>query len=541
IEESSPIRALYTDKGVKGLEELPGIGKAIAKKIEEILATGHLRYLENLRSVTPDIRELLAIEGIGPRKAKILYKTLCVKTVSDLKKAIRENKLDKVPLFGEKTIAKIKNAIAFYSESRMRTLLWHAKIIAQDFTETLDRHAQCVMVAGSIRRGKETVGDIDILAKAHDQESSHTIMAAFISHPYVVEIIAKGEKKSTVRLKQGIEVDLLIIPKKSFGAALLYFTGNKPFNIALRTMAIKAQLKLNEYGLFKDTKLVAAATEKKIFSALGLQYIPPELREGTEAIPFAKENNIPELVRENNILGDLHTVIDPLGNPTEIPKIVDKAIKSRWQYIAIIAPLSPGLTRRALTEGQIQKQRIFIQKLNSRYEREGVSFRLLHGGKIVLQPNKAVAVSRSLLKTFDLVVAVINYPATHVKETITKFIVRALYTPFVNIIAHPTNRIINKKEGYNLDFNELADASVHAKTYLEINCSPNRLDIRDIHVRQLLQRKNDLLLSIGSNARNVVELNQLGLGVSVARRGWATKKNILNTRDLKTLMKLLSK
>jgi DNA polymerase (family 10) len=517
------------------LEEIPGVGEGIAKKIREIIETGSLEYYEKLKKEFPiDFESLSSVEGIGPKTIKILYEQLDVKNLKDLEKAAKEGKIKDLEGMGEKSEQKILNNIKFAKKSKGRQLLGYTLPLAEELKKKIKgfEHVDDVEVAGSLRRMKETIGDIDILVVTKKPEK---VMDFFTSLDNVSEAIAKGESKSTVRLEEGIEVDLRVIEKKSFGAALMYFTGSKQANIELRKIAIKKGYKLNEYGLFKGKKQKAGKTEKEIFDKLELDYIEPELRENRGEIEAAKEGKLPELIEYDDIKGDLQMHSKWSDGIYSIEDMAKAAKDLGHEYIALTDHTGTLRIAGGMDEEEIRKQMKEIDKVSDNVD--GIT--VLKGVEVNIKSDGKLDIKDDVLKDLDIVVASIHSGFRKEKEKMTERMIKAMENENVNIIAHPTGRKIQGREGYELDFDKIFEKSKETNTFLEINSFPDRLDLNDINTRSAIEA--GCKLTINTDSHSTEHLRYIRLGIATARRGWAEKKDIINTLPLKKLRKLLEK
>ena len=519
------------------LEELPGVGEGIAKKIDEFLKRGKLKYLEDLKKKTPvDMEGLGKIEGIGPKTILKLYKLLKVKTVADLEKAAKHGKIQKLKGLGPTVEQNILKSIEFARKTSERVPLGFALASAEEVVKMLKtlKEVQRVSVAGSTRRMKETIGDIDVLATSKNPSK---VIEFFSRMPNVADVLAKGETKSSVRLKEGIQVDLRVLSDKIFGAALLYFTGNKEHNIMLRRIAIEKELKLSEYGLFdsKTNKLVAGRTEEELYKKLGMDYIEPEMREDEGEIELAQHHMLPKLISYNDIKGDLqmHTKWSD-GNNT-IEEMAVAAKKLGYGYICITDHTGKLAIARALDEKRIAEQKKEIEKVNKKLS--GIT--VLQGVEVNIKDDGSLDMPDKVLKELEIVVASIHSGFKNPKEKITKRMTKAMENENVDIVAHPTGRLLTKRESYEIDLDRVFDSAKKTDTIMEINAYPERMDLRDAHVRAAV--KAGVKLVISTDAHNSDQLHFMKLGIGTARRGWATKNDVINTRSLKDMLRMLKR
>jgi DNA polymerase (family 10) len=517
------------------LEDIPGVGKAISKKIEEILDTGSLKYYDSLKKEIPvDFESLLSVEGIGPKTIKLLYKKLDVKNLDDLEKAAKSHKIRDLEGMGEKSEQKILENIDFARKSKGRFILGYAIPIAENLKNNLKKfeYVKNVEVAGSLRRRKETIGDIDILVVTKKPKE---VMDFFTELDAVEEIVVKGESKSTVRLKKGLECDIRVIDEKSFGSALLYFTGSKQTNIEMRKISIKKGLKLSEYGLFKGRKQIAGKTEKEVFEKLGMRYIEPELRENRGEIEASLKGKLPKLIGYSDIKGDLQMHTKWSDGVNTIEEMAKAGKELGYEYVAITDHTGSLRIAGGLTEKEIKKQIKKMDKINEKLD--GIT--ILKGVEVNIQSDGKLDVNDKVLEELDIVVASIHSGFRQSKEKISNRIISAMENENVNIIAHPTGRKIKKRKEYEFDFEKILEKSKDTNTFLEINSYPVRLDLNDINAKRAIE--NGCKLVINTDAHNIEQLRYIELGIATARRGWAKKKDIINALTLNKLRKKLSK
>ena len=517
------------------LQELPGIGAKIAKKIDEIVDTGSLEYLENLKKEFPvDYDALMAVEGLGPKGIRQLYRELGVKNLDDLEKNAKRHRIRRLKGMGEITERKILINLEFARKSTGRNLLGHILPVAEEIKNYLKKldYVDRVEVAGSIRRRKETVGDIDILVTTTNPLD---VTDFFTRMELVEDVVVSGPTKSTVRLKEnGIDVDLRTFKDESFGSALMYFTGSKETNVELRRIAIAQGYKLSEYGVFMGNKLLAGRTEEEIFQFLGMSYIEPELRENTGEIEAAINGELPELVKYDEIIGDLQMHTEWSDGTANIPDMVTQAKKMGYEYMAITDHSGSLRVANGMDEKTIKRQMDEIDNLNSEMD----DFRILKGVETNIDPYGLLDVPDKLLDGMDLVIAGIHSGFKQDRKELTRRILSAMENEMVNIITHPTGRKIQEREAYELELEKLYQASLDTGTILEVNGQMNRLDLNDMNVKMAVE--HGCKLAINSDAHSITDLNNMELGIATARRGWAKKEDIINTLPLKKLLKLLN-
>ncbi len=515
---------------VEDLESIPGVGEAIAKKIREIVETGKLEYHEKLKKEIPEgIHQLLLLPEIGPKTALFLTGQ-GITTVEDLEKALDSHALQKMKGFGPKTEETLRRSIQLYKFQKERKLLGRMLPLCRALEKALTPHSEKVVIAGSIRRWKETVGDIDILVISSEPE---TVMERFTALPFVEEILSKGTTKSTVILRTGIQSDVRVLPRESFGSALQYFTGSKEHNIKLRKEALKKGFKLSEYGLFerKTNKRVAGESEEEIYHILGLQYMPPELREDQGEIEAAQTNSLPHVVDMTQIRGDLHVHTDWSDGTDSVEAVVQQARKLNYDYVGICDHSQSSRIARGLSREKLLDQNAFIKELNDRTE----GIEVLSGIECDILPDGSLDYPDSVLEQLDFVIGSVHSRFKSPRVEITNRVVKALENPLIGILGHPTGRIIGRRDPLDLDMEKIFETAQKMKTALEINSYPDRLDLKDIHVRQA--QEYGIILAIGTDAHSIRDLAFMELGVRTARRGWALPENVLNTKKARDLFR----
>lgn len=518
-----------------GLSNIPGVGTGIAKKIEEFLTTGKLEYYEKLKETIPSgVIELLDISEVGPKTAKLLYEQLDIDNIEKLEKAVRQHQIKDLPGMGEKSETNILRGIGLYKRRKERFLLGLALPLAEEIVKNLSRldETDKISFAGSLRRKKETIGDIDILVTSQKPEK---IMKTFISFPHVREILAEGPTKSSVITKDDIHIDVRVVEPISFGAALQYFTGSKAHNIKLRELAVKRSLKINEYGVFdvKTDRRVAGEREEEIYQILNLPFIPPELREDRGEIKAAQENKLPKLMEYSQIKGDLHLHTKWSDGAHTIRQMAEAAKKRGYKYIAITEHSQSLKFAGGLTEERLKEQIEEIQKLNREFD----GFTILTGIEVDIKSDDSLDFSDEILSRLDIVIAAIHSGFKQESKIITERLVGAMQNRFVSIIAHPTGRLIGYRESYQVDINKMMNIAAETGTILEINAYPERLDLNDVYCR--MAKEKGVQLAIETDAHSIDGLEFMNLGVDVARRGWLEEKDIINTLPLDKLVKRL--
>jgi len=525
------IGEIYKEKGIKGLKEIPSIGESIALKIEEYLKTGSIKYIKELKKSTPvDVSELTRVEGLGGKRIKRLYKELGVRTVKDLEKVASEHKIAPLFGFGEKVEQNILEGIEFLKKSKGRFLL---RDVLDDVTRIEKKFKNMsgvdrISVAGSVRRRKETVGDIDFLVSIKDGSDTYLIekiMNTFVGMDDVVKIVNRGETKSSIKTKQGLDMDLRLVPSSSFGAALQYFTGSKEHNILLRRIAIKEGLKLNEYGLFRNDRKIKGETEEEIYERLGMDWIPPELRVGEDEIELAEKHQLPKLIELSDIKGDFHCHSNWDGGENSIQEMADKAISLGYEFLGISDHTQSLKIENGLNEKRLREQRIEINRINEELEKKKIKFKVLQGSEVDILKDGTLDINDETLKTLDYVSISIHSNFKMGKIAMTKRIIKALENPYVKILNHPTGMILGKREEYEVDIEEVMKKAKEKNIALEINSF--RLDLN--YGSAKMAKEMGIKLVIGSDAHNTKELEDMRFGVYQARRAGLEKKDIINT------------
>jgi len=525
---------IYKKGGNKALKEIPGVGENIANHIEEYLKTGKIKIYEKYKKRLPlKIDELTRVEGLGPRKIKILYQKLGIKNLKDLEKSAKSHKIAPLFGFGEKTEENILQGIEFQKRSGGRLLLGQILPIAENVLDKLKKLKEVdkISLAGSLRRRKETIGDVDILVVSKKPEK---VMDFFSSLDLVEKVLAKGKTKTSIHTKDGFDIDLRVVPEESYGAALQYFTGSKDHNIVTRKIAIEKGLKLSEYGLFKGDKMIAGKTEKEVYEALGLLWIEPELRENEGEIEASFKKELPNIVELVDIKGDLHCHSNWDGGINSIEEMADVAIKKGYEYIGISDHTKFLRIEKGLNEEQLLNQRKEILKLNEKFKKQGIEFIILQGCEANIMNDGSVDIKDEVLEKLDFVIAGVHSNLKMEKQEMTKRLINAMKNPNIDIISHPTGRLIGKREEYQLDFDKILETAKETKTILEINSSPDRLDLRDLYIRRA--KEQGIKMIINTDSHQVERLNIMEYGVSQARRGWAEKSDIINTQSVDKLV-----
>ena len=507
----------------KELMEVPGIGQDLAGKIEEFVRTGKVQSYEDLKKEVPEgLGILLSVPGLGPKTAKLLSEKLKVKDLADLERFAREHKLSGLPGIKEKTEENILKGIAMLKRGMERQPLGKVLPIANDILEHLKRKAPVgkISIAGSVRRWKDTIKDIDILATSDDPKA---VMQAFVHLPQVKDVLLQGPTKSSLIIHEGLQVDLRVVEEESFGAALAYFTGSKAHNIRLRERAVKEGLRLNEYGIFRvrDEKKLGGKEEEDVYRMLGLPFIPPELREDTGEIEAALGGRLPKLVQLRDIKGDLHVHTKRSDGSHDFDELIEAARTHGYEYLAI-TDHSKGLgIAHGLTEERLMEEKREIDALNKKLK----GFKLLAGIEVDIRGDGTMDFPDEILQQMDIVVASIHSGFTQQKAQITQRLVSAMKNPYVSVIAHPTGRLIGERDPYDVDMDEVLRAAKETGTAMEINAYPLRLDLTDVYVKAAKEMGVPIVISTDTHVTS--QFNYMVYGVSIARRGWLEKVGYL--------------
>lgn len=528
---------LYARQGRDGLKTIAGVGEGIARHVEELIRRGTFSEYKKMKSKYPiELDELTGLEGVGPKTLKTLYQKLRIKDLSGLERAARTGKIGRLPRFGTKSEANILKSIDLRRRTAGRQLLGDILPLAAMIEAGLRsvRGVKHAAVAGSIRRRQETIGDIDILATTSEPER---VMEKFIGLAEVAEVLEHGPTKTAVRLANGVQADLRVIPEASFGAALQYFTGSKEHNVRLRKMAIAKKMKLNEYGLWRGKKNVAARTEEEVYGALGLDYIEPELRTDTGELEAAAAGRLPALIPYGSVRGDLQVQTEWTDGSHSISAMAEEARRQGLEYLAVTDHTKALAMVGGLDEKRLARQGREIDALNKRLAREGKKFRVLKGSEVDILKDGSLDLNDAALKRLDLVGASIHSHFRLPRAEQTARVIKAMHNPHVDVIFHPTGRVLKQREAYDLDMTAVIKAAKATGTALEIDAFPNRLDLKDSHVRLAVEA--GVKLTIDTDAHRPEHLRLLDLGVATARRGWAGRGDVLNTRTFRDLKKWL--
>jgi len=517
------------------LTELSGIGKDLAQKIKTIVETGKLPALQEVEARTPGmLSDLMKIQGLGPKRVKALYKNLGIRSVDDLRRAARSGRIRELEGFGPKTEQMIRARLEHFTGKEQRTRLIESEAVVNSLLEYLRRHkgVKDVTVAGSFRRRRETVGDIDILVTA---KKGANVMDHFVKYDEVAEVISRGSTRSTVHLRTGLSVDLRVVAQISYGAALHYFTGSRAHNIAVRTLGVKKGYKINEYGVFKGEKRIAGRTEEEVYASVGLPYIQPELRENRGELEAARKGKLPKLIAVADIRGDLHCHTNATDGRHTLKQMAEAAADRGYEYMSISdhsrhVTVANGLDRKRLLE-QIKA----IDKLNEKLK----DFTVLKSIELDILEDGTLDLPDSVLKELDLTVCSVHYKFNLSRSKQTDRILRAMDNPYFNILAHPSGRLINEREPYPVDLEKIAQGALERGCFLEVNAQPGRLDLTDEDCKMV--KEMGLKVSIATDAHSTSNLDLMRFGVDQARRGWLEKDDVINTRTLRQFRKLLKR
>ncbi|ALV32580.1 DNA polymerase/3'-5' exonuclease PolX [Streptomyces sp. CdTB01] len=527
---------------LKGLQQIPNVGKSIAQKVREYVDHGSVTAVEELRAKIPaGVRRLTAIPTLGPKKAMAVYQELGISSVDELADAIHAARLRDLKGFGPKTEENILHGIELLRSAGGRVRLDVAMGLADDIVAALSAVDGCLRCAhaGSLRRFRETIGDIDVLAAS---TTPAPIMRAFTALPYVTEVIGTGEKKTSVRTDRGLDVDLRVVPPDSWGAALQYFTGSKAHNIRTRERAVHQGLKLSEYGLFdvETGERIVSETEEEVYARLGLPWIPPTLREDRGEIEAGLRGELPDLVTEADLRGDLHSHTDLTDGLAPLQEMAEAAAARGYAYYAI-TDHGPDMAMQRMTDERMLAQRERVRALDGTLATSGRrgGLRLLHGAELNIGPDGEVDWPAGFLAGFDLCVASVHSHFHQDPDALTRRLVRACENPHVNVIGHPTTRLIGRRPGIDADLDAVFAACARTGTALEINAHPDRLDLRDEDI--LRARRYGVRFAVDSDAHAVPHLDNMRYGIGTAQRGWLTADDVINTWPERRLRAFLRK
>jgi DNA polymerase (family 10) len=516
------------------LAELPGVGKDLAGKIEEIIETGTLSLLTELQGEMPvGLIDLMKVPGLGPKRVAALYKELGVATLGDLKRAAEQGRIHAIEGFGEKTEQRIREEAAKLQQRQSkRVSLVVAEQVAGPLVEYLKQTqgVNDVVIAGSYRRQRETVADLDILATC---KKNSRIMDRFVGYEDVQRVVSKGDTRSTVFLRSDFQVDLRVVPQVSYGAALMYFTGSKEHNIAIRKIGLAKKLKINEYGAFQGEKRVAGRTEDEMYAKVGLPFIEPELREDRGEIEAARKGRLPKLLELQDIRGDLHVHTNRTDGHDTIEELVEAARKRGYDYIAITDHSKHVTVAHGLKPDQVREQVREIDRINEKLK----GFTVLRATEVDILKDGSLDFPDEVLHELDLTVCSVHYKFDLSLKQQTDRILKAMENPHFKILAHPTGRLIGRREPYQVDMEEVMKAAKQNGCVLEVNAHPERLDLNDIHCKMAKDMGVKVVLS--TDTHRLGDLDYMRFGVGQARRGWLEPDDVINTNGVKELRKLL--
>jgi len=532
---------VWAQGGIDGLKSINGIGTEIAKKIDEIMRTGRLEFFEKLRVAVPDsVAAMRSVPNLGPKRAKQVWDALGIDSIEKLETAAQQGKLRDLPKFGAKLEQKILEGIAMMRRVQSgRILIGDVLPIAQELIATLSHLPQVKRIeyAGSLRRGKETIGDLDLIVATNDAKP---IMDAFVMQPRVIEVLGHGDTKSSVRFDNGLQVDLRTVESKHWGCAMQYFTGSQQHNIRMREIAQKQGWSLNEYSLKPNEgsphkRERFFEEESALYAALGLPYIPPELREDRSEF----DTPLPQLITLDDMRGDLQMHSTWSDGSHDVMTMARAAIQLGYEYILITDHTSGLGVVNGLTPERVKEQRQDIDRVNKQLKKEGIKFRMLQGAEVEVKSDGSLDLPDETLAICDLVQASVHTSLSQPRAQITARAIKAISNPHVHILGHPSGRIINEREGADYDWDALFNAAREHQVALEINANPHRLDLRDTHARRAMELGN--MLSISTDAHSPTMLDNMRYGVLIARRAWVTPERVINTWSLDKLLKWAKK
>ncbi|MFQ5813355.1 MAG: DNA polymerase/3'-5' exonuclease PolX [Anaerolineae bacterium] len=516
------------------LRQIPGVGEALTKKLDELLRTGHLEYYERLKEeIPPGVVAMLAIPDVGPKTAKLLYERLGLMSVADVERAAREGRLRDLPGLGVRSEANILAGIEALHRRSDRIPLGTAWPVAREILEALRAGCSALQqatAAGSLRRMKATIGDIDLLVASNEPEA---VMDCFVNLPLVEEVALRGSTKTTVILHNGLQVDLRVLEPARYGSLLQYFTGSQAHNVALRELSLDQGLSLSEYGFKRDGKEVLCSDEESVYNTLGLPWIPPELRENRGEIEAAGRGELPKLIELRDIKGDLHVHTRWSDGAASIAEMAEAARARGYRYTVISDHTQSLGVARGLTPGRLREQRTEINRLNEQF----ADFRLLQGAEVEIKADGSLDLSDEVLSELDVVVASIHSSLRQERERITSRLISAMRNPHVDVIGHPLGRILGQREASAVDMDRVMAVALETGTVLEVNAIPDRLDLDDAHIRRAVRM--GVRLVVNSDAHHAGGLAAMVYGVATARRGWAEAKDVVNTLSLNELLQLI--
>ena len=533
---STDVQDIYKREGLKGLEAIVGIGRGIASRIEEYAKTGKIKDYEEYKKKMPvNLEELLLVEGIGPKMVRDLYKHLRIKNLKDLERAAKANKIQKLPSFGEKTEQNILESIAFVKRSHGRWLLGDIYPHVEELISLLKSSGLVkeAVAAGSIRRMKETIGDVDLLVTTKKPKE---VIDYFLSKVPSEKLWGRGPTKVSLRTSQGFDIDVRVLQEDVFGAGLQYFTGSKEHNVKLRTYASSLGFKVSEYGVFKGKKRIACKREEDVYKVLGMPYIEPELREDQGEIERALEHALPHLIPHGSLKGDLQIQTDWTDGKNSILQMAKAAKKQGLEYIAITDHTKDLAMTGGSDEKKLMRQMAEIDRINSKSEFRNSKFRILKGAEVNIRKDGTLDITDEVLSKLDVVGASVHSSFKMATKGMNERIVRAMGNPHVDILFHPTGRSMPKRDAYDIDMGIIIKEAKKTGTILEINAQPRRLDLKDAHIHKA--KEAGVKMVINSDAHSVEHLEFLRYGIAQARRGWAEAKDVVNTLPLEKCLKL---
>ncbi len=519
----------------KDLTELPGIGKDLAGKIQEIVQTGTLEQLEELEGKTPtELSQLMKLEGLGPKRVNALNRDLGITNLQELREAAQQGKIRDLEGFGQKTEQAILEELEQTEEKEERIKLMEAEQRARSLVEYLkaSKGIKQITVAGSYRRRKETVGDLDILVTC---KKGAKVMERFVNYEDVKKVISQGTTRGTIVLRSNLHVDLRVLPEVSYGAALHYFTGSKAHNISVRKLGVQKNLKINEYGVFKGKKRISGKTEQEVYDEIDLPFIEPELRENWGEVEAAKEGRLPKLIVLEDLKGDLHCHTKETDGHATLEELAEAAKEHGYRYLAVTDHSKKVTMAKGLDAKRLAKQIKAIERLNGKLK----DIILLKGIEVDILEDGSLDLPDDILKELDLTVCSIHYNRNLSRKKMTERVIRAMDNPYFNIFAHPTGRLINERGPYDIDLERVMEAALERGCFLEINAYPDRLDLSDRNAK--MAKDMGLKLAISTDAHSLADLDFIRFGVDQARRGWLEPQDVLNTRELKELKKILKR
>lgn len=530
------VSELYARSGIKGLMSIKGIGKGIASNIEEYIKNGHIKKYDELKKSYPiDFQELTKLEGMGAKRAITLYKKLGIRNIKELKAAISEHKIMELEGFGEKSEQMLGKGISLLESSKGRLLLGEALPEAESIINSLleSKLVEKAVICGSSRRMKETIGDIDILVISKEPDR---VMDLFTSMKIIKSIVVKGQTKTTAWLDIGTTCDLRVIAPESFGAAMQYFTGSKEHNVEVRKIAIAKGYKLNEYGLFDGSgNVVSAIDETDIYKRLGMDWIFPEMRENRGEIDLAKRHKLPKLVQASDIMGDLHSHTIETDGTNTLEEMASAAIAYGLKYLAITNHTKSLKVAHGMDEKSFET---FFKRIDALNEKLESKLTILKGAEVDILKDGSLDLNRKTLEEMDCVIAAVHSNFNMEMDEMTNRVIKALDSGLVNVLAHPTGRIINEREPYKIDLRKIAQKAEEKNVIMEIDSSPSRLDLNDASIFAIKDYK--IKFSIDSDAHNTAHLGFLRYGLGMARRGWLEKNRIANSQPLPSILKSLN-